>query len=433
MEMCPGILGTWARPIGCQFGGMIEDLCAWRALFDPERESLRGAVLALRDPAAPSPSEVASLRKSWSAAEIAVAFEWVVARARAETKFSWWERIIADRDAVEQASDERVAHYKASRIAAAASRAPILDLCSGLGGDTLELKKVLGVERVSAVDSSPTRAWMTERNTGVRVSTDDAAALLSDPKLTASFVHIDPGRRENRVHGVAGRRQRESDQFAPPLSTCLALWSKAAGGVLKLPPSQDFSELPADAEIEVLAHPGGLLQALAWGGQLRTGHGQRRATLWTSSRRHGDVAPPLAFAGIPDELPTVDSCSGAWLVLPHPALERLELVGSLLASLNHPVEVIAPGLGWYLSEEPPPSPWLRAYRVLARCSFHERRVREAIMGLEGGEVTIKTRGGAIDPAQWTPRLQGTGTRPLVLFVLRLGKSLAAIITDQPRP
>ena len=112
---------------------------------------------------AASPALVARLRRSHDSALVSAALELVAARRKARAKFERPDELWCDLAGVEQASDGRVAAWKAARMREVlGGGAEILDLCCGIGGDAMAMAAA-GLA-VTAIDLDPRRAWMTARN-----------------------------------------------------------------------------------------------------------------------------------------------------------------------------------------------------------------------------------------------------------------------------
>ena len=79
------------------------------------------------------------------------------------------------------------------------------------------------------------------------------------------------------------------------------------------------------------------------------------------------------------------------------------------------------------------SPWVRAFRVVESMPWNFKGVRARLRELDAGEVTVKTRGGLVEPDRLSRELRGRSGRPLVLFALRLGDAPIAIITEPASP
>ena len=204
-----------------------------------------------------------------------------------------------------------------------------------------------------------------------------------------------------------------------------AIVAKGGDGAVKLGPGLPLEEIPAGPadEIEILGGAAGLLQAVWWRGRLAHHPGAR-----TASR----LADGESFSGEPGLHPPFAGEPGAWLHVPHPALERAGLVGARIAAAGLDLAEFAPGLGLLAGDDPAGDPWFEPYRVLARLPWREARIRRWLAAHDAGEVTVKTRGGAVDANRAQLRLRGKGARPFVLFGLRLGLKRVAWVADPVR-
>jgi methylase of polypeptide subunit release factors len=134
--------------------------------------------------------ELMRLRRLATPERASAAYEIAVLRRRAAAKFGTAERLYFTREALEQASGERIATYRAGRYQAYGT---IADLCCGVGGDTLALA---GVANVIAVDRDPLRLAMAAANARAlglanrisfveadleQIPPPDAAAIFFDP------------------------------------------------------------------------------------------------------------------------------------------------------------------------------------------------------------------------------------------------------------
>ena len=98
------------------------------------------------------------LRKHATAEQAAAAYETAWLRQRATQKFARASQMYFTREALEQASGERIAAYRAERFARFAN---VGDFCCGIGGDTLSLAQRT---HVHAVDLDPLRLAMAREN-----------------------------------------------------------------------------------------------------------------------------------------------------------------------------------------------------------------------------------------------------------------------------
>lgn len=352
----------------------------------------------------PAPADIARLRRDYEQGEVAAAIELIAARRRAGEKFGdRAARLIADREGVEMATSLAVGAHKARRFVDAGMR-EVADLCSGIGGDAMALSD--GGLAVRAFDLDPVRAWMTAQNAGCGTECADVTARSFD----GAAVHIDPARRTAR-----GRSWRLSE-LTPPIDAIERITRASSGAGVKLGPGLPREEGWA-GELEFISEGGRLTNAVLWTGALDSGSARRATALPT-----GDT-----IAGPPDAPPI--GALDTWLHTIDPSVERAQLLGALCARVG--ATMPHPQVGLITSGAPLDSPWLRPYELVEHTPWRERRVRDWLRAHDGGGVTIKTRGKAVDPDPLHRRLKGEGSTDYVVFVLRVGERVNAYIT-RPR-
>lgn len=354
---------------------------------------------------------VARLRKGGSPEEVRVALRLAEGRRRLAGKVADPSAWLADSDGAQMATDARVAAWKATRFMGL----DCIDLCSGIGADARELRRVAGVR---CVDIDLCRAAMCEHNTGCSVEIADAAAIDVGGRL----IHIDPARRSaaGRTAGLSG--------LEPGPEVIRRLVTRSAGACVKLMPGVDLADLDAafggvGGELEHISFGGRMTQAAWWTGSLADAGSEHRARatmVLPDGSAETLVASPAAAGG----LGHVD----AWLYAPDPAAERAGLLAALAEKVGS--DEVFPGVGVLTSSERIRSPWLAAFRVIERLPYRESRVASAVAAHGGGIVAVKTRGGAVDPDVAQVALRGPGDRPLTVFVLRFGSAIEAIIADR---
>lgn len=380
-------------------------LGAWQWLATDEGRALRDAAASI---GATTPAAVMALRKLGNADAVRAALELAHAQQRAVAKFPDAAGLWCDGHGVEQASSARVAAWKAQRFAGR----PTTDLCSGIGGDLMAIARVAPAE---GLDLDPVRAWMAARNAGVPVHVGD----VRDAVLVERLVHIDPARRDER-----GTRHHGLDGYEPGLDVLQRLWSESPGGGAKLGPGIDLpiEGAPAGSELEFISEDRTLVQAVLWWGACARHPGARSAT----ALRGSDVR---TMHGMPGAMPFRDGPYGVCIAVPDPALERSGLAGASAAQLG--LAEAAVGLG--IAHGPHPNHdeawWWRWYRVEAEIPWRTDAALAWLRDHDAGEVTVKTRGKAVDPDALARAWRGRGARAWTVFMLRHGNVLRAFATE----
>lgn len=412
---------------------LIGDLSDWKALAcSGGAGTIAPALLAV--PLEPTVADLAALRAHWPPGVVAVAVECARARYRARGKLpgELVDRLLADEQGVMVASSSMASAHKAARFAAAGGR-HVYDLCSGLGADAHALARA-GLT-VTAIDHDPARAWMASNNAACEAIVRDVASPESLERIAGQLVHLDPSRRDG------DKRRHDYDLYQPGPDAIAAIVAAAAGACVKLGPGVDFSRLPSPRAsfLELLSERGRATQALLWTGTLATvappPPGHRRATILPEGHRFDALPGPLITPEDWDEGDGHERPVQTYLYEADPTLERAHLLGAF-ARLNG-LRPVHPALGVLTGDSIVESPWLTRFDVIEAMPWGRKPVKARLRALGAGVVTVKTRGRAVDPDPLQKALRGSGTRPITLFVLRLGDQARAILTipaqHAPRP
>lgn len=353
-------------------------------------------------------ADVERLRRSQPLPVVHAALKLAEARRRGQSKFG--ERaagLFADPIGLEMASSLRAGSHKSARFASAFPGGAVLDLCCGIGGDSMAL--ALAGLRVLCVDHDPVRAWMA----GTNAACESIAADAMDPSLPDGPFHLDPSRRTPDN----ARRHFRLEDLEPGPEVIGAIIQRRKHGAIKLGPGVDRGTLSWPGELEILSEGGRLTQAVLWTGSLAGSGSRRRATLLPS----GDA---LWSDGPVREAPV--GLMGRWVFEPDDSVERAGLFPELCESVGAPL--LHRRLGLLTSDVPITSPWLRGFEVVAEMGWHQDRVLAWLRANDAGIVEVKTRGKATNPDEAQARLSGRGGRPYTVFVLRFDKAIRAIVT-----
>lgn len=353
-----------------------------------------------------APSTIDRLRRFGDADAVRRAVDLVRARRKADGKLDHADALVADAEAVEQATGSAVARHKAKRFADVAADGPLVDLCCGIGGDAMALG---AVAEVIPIDHDPDRAWAARHNVALACGrhTPTAAADVTTLTLAGRWFHLDPARR------AEGRRFHRYEELMPGPAFIERLIRAAPGGAVKLSPGVDVASLP-EGEVEFISDAGKLRQAVLWAGRL------------AGAARSATVLPAGAtLRGAPGE-PAVAREPGAYLLAVDPAVERAELVHALADRLDAPA--VHPKLGLLTSRTPTDDPFVTCFERLETMPFREKRLKRWLEAHDAGEVEVKTRGGAVEPDRLARRLRGAGSSRFTVFVLSHGRRKLAHLT-----
>lgn len=391
----------------------------WTALTSTAIAELLAEVAATR---APGPADLIRWRRLAAPEVVAAALRIAEGRRKGRDKFSRAAALWLDPKGVEQATAEPVARHKAERFAGAPV---VVDLCSGVGGDSLAIAGVAGL--VVAIDRDRAmlrRArWNLDRyEVGERFRPVQMDAARFDPPHEC-LVHIDPDRR-----AIGPRRAKDLEGYVPGLDALRGLMRSATGGAIKLGPASDFAAHfgGPGVEIEVVSLRGECKEATCWFGRL-AGPARRRATALpaglTWSDRDGplDAWAPLATVG--DRVYEAD-----------PALIRAGLVDGF--ALAHGLGRIAGGVDLLAGPRPDPAAgaWLSEFVVIEEGPLDRKRLRRRVAALGLGPLEVKVAGLDVDPAALRRDVRPPGpTAATLIAVGGGGPARAFLATRVPKP
>jgi SAM-dependent methyltransferase len=387
------------------------EYATFRALLAPEGQRAIADAAALRPTEAGFLAAVTTLRNRHPPALATVALETVLLREKARAKFALADRMYFTREALEQASGEAVARYRAGRFTRFLA---VLDLCCGIGADTIALAAA-GC-RVEAVESDPLRLAMARENVRacgladrVRFHEGDVRTV-SLPPAGAAFV--DPSRREG------DRRFLDPDRYQPPLGAVFARFPAGFPLAAKIAPGVSRADLVKwDAEAEFVSVDGELKECVLWFGPLRTA--ARRATVLPGPHTLAADEPP------PDPPP---SELQDYVFDPDPAVVRADLLGLLAGQLG--AAAVDHGVAFLTGPRPAALPFTACYRVEHAAPFHAGRLRDYLRRHGVGRLTVLKRAVDLDVNEVARKLKPEGTEHRTLILTRSLGRVVAIVAVQ---
>ncbi len=394
-----------------------------------------------------SPQFVQSLRRTLTGEQTRAVLELAALRERATEKFPWAERLFLTAKGLEQATDWRLARYKAITAAKRLPGAAALDLGCGIGGDLLALQlhgQATGVERdpVAAEYAAANISALPElRNAGS--STEVIRGDLTAVKLPRdSFWHLDPDRRP------LGARAVQWEWLEPGPDVVAALREHQPNGIIKGAPAAPAPTMElGDYSREWVSTRRECRQQLLWLGAFAENREQHRATriidadaaarypLRSSELLRTDPIddpwqPSVAysFQGRPVQIAERTTQWGAYLYEPDPAVLAADLAGDLAQILCW--TQVESSIPYFTSEILALHPLWSSFRIEAVLPWRRERVKALLRERNVGQLEIKKRGVPLDPAQVRLQLQPRGDKNAVLILTRQGKQIQALLCER---
>ncbi len=357
-----------------------------------------------------------SLRRELSPGRAHLVMQQTELRARGRAKFAEADRMFFLRAALEQASDQHTAAYKASRFPASLPRA---DLCCGIGGDLLALARG---GRCVGVDRDPRAALLAAGNCellGRAAATVHCADVRVWPLDEEAVWHIDPDRRARGVRTVRLQAFQPDAEF---LDQLIAL---RPHGAIKLAPA---TRVPADwaerAECEWIGVGRECRQQIAWFGRLARQPGLRTATVITPDRT------ATISGSVQQDIPPAESL-GRFVYEPHAALLAAGLSGAW--ANRHEMSAVAAGVAYLTGDRPVDDGLGAQFEVIECLPFDLKKLAAALRQRRMGRLEIKHRGLRLDPRQLQQRLRVPGERSGCLIVAGHPRGARAILTRRTEP
>jgi hypothetical protein len=383
------------------------DVEAWLLGTDDGNQLLKEVAMV----AAPGPADLTRWRRRASRVHVAAALRLAFCQSKAGVKFSRGHRMWLDRVGLEQATSEAVALHKAERFQGTL----VVDLCAGIGGDSLALARRAGV---LAVDSNPDRCRRIAWNASVYDIGEQVLPCQSRAESFAiphgAWVHIDPDRRR-----AAGIRASRLASYEPGLSFLESLASRAPAGAIKLGPASDFATHFSDSryEIELISLHGECKEATVWFGSAVTC--RRRATRLPENVTWTDRHAGHAGSGIVPVAPI-----STYMYDTDTALIRAGLLDSFAAA--HGLSRIASGVDYLTGARLVETPFLSTFKVDEVLPFDLKRLTGLVAQRNLGPLEIKLRGLKTTAEEIRSRLRPRGSYPGTLILVG-GKGRARAI------
>ncbi|GAB96444.1 hypothetical protein BJY21_002942 [Kineosphaera limosa] len=371
-------------------------------------------------------------------------------RARAREKLGDRAgRLLLTPDGVEQATRPRLAALHAARFVAAGVPG-VWDLGCGIGSDAAAFADA-GLA-VDAVEADAATALMAAHNLELPISQaamDEGVFRSADGRLTVRRaraeevrlgdaadargdfgVWFDPARRLPGRTDASGRTRRtfRLDQLAPSWDFVVASAGSGRAVGAKLSPGFPHAAVPPGAQAQWVSLEGEVLECALWFGPLagtpgRTALVLRSDAAWEVTGAHGPAPAPGS----------VPAAAGQWLYDPDRAVVRAGRVDALAAATDG--AELASGAGYVVATRAVDVPWARRYRIEEVLPGSPKPVRAALRSRGIDRVTIKKRGGTVDPDVFRAalRLPAKATGEEGVLVLTRTPRGSATLLVRPAP
>ncbi|MFO0913072.1 MAG: class I SAM-dependent methyltransferase [Pirellulales bacterium] len=352
-------------------------------------------------------------RRGLSAHQATLAAQLIELRSRARVKFAAAEQMFFTRRSLEQATDQHIADYKAQSFA---SCRQVVDLCCGIGGDSISLARV--VPRLLAVDLDPVLCTFANRHlhdskTGsYEVRCEQAERFnLTD----CDGWHIDPDRRP------ADTRVTAANYMLPDHSALGEMLKSAPDAAIKVAPATPEVTWPVPTRREWIGHRRECQQQIVWTGRFANGS-PRQATVLDAQ------GSPHSLSGTGEErASSVPEC-GPLVVEPHPAVLAAGLVGALASS--HQWHTFTADQAYLTGHTSIPSPLVATFQVIDLLPFRPDSLRRELKRRGISITEVKRRAVHFDLESLRRQLTLTDGSPHTLIVARQGAKAVAIVAQR---
>jgi THUMP domain-like/RNA cap guanine-N2 methyltransferase len=388
------------------------DAEAWALTEEPGQRLLAEVIKVLE----PRPADITRWRKLAAPRFVAAALRLAACRARAQEKFSRADQMWLDPVGLEQATSEAVSRHKAGRFDCRL----VVDLCAGIGGDSVALAQKAEVLAVDADRGMCRRlAW----NAGIYEVADRILPCQSRAETCAippgAWIHLDPDRRAS-----GPERARRLAKYTPGLAFLRGVVRLAPGGAIKLSPASDFAAhfRGTSFEVELISLGGECKEATIW-------FGAAANCRFRATRLPENVTWTDRDGGRGESLRAPVVSVSTFLYDPDPALLRSGLLDSF--ALAHGLSRISTDIDYLTGDRLVNTPFLTPFEVQSVHRLDMKQLRRLVAGHNLGPLEIKVRGLDLAPEMLRTQLHVRGSHPATLILAGGAGPARAILAIRP--
>ena len=364
---------------------------------------------------------VKSLRKNLSPERASLIAELAQLRIRGRRKFDSADQMFFTREALEMATDQKIAVYKAKRFQ---NFENVVDCCCSIGGDLCFLASRKTGCKTLGIDLDPAAVLLANKN--LQVHNHSSSAVVSNffDLQSSDFdaIHVDPDRRQ---HG----RSTFGDKFEPPLDAVFEKLSGFGSAAIKVAAATAHKEFyPNDIERQWIGHSRECKQQIIWTGDLATRKNCHVASVIVNDKVTEFAAP----------LDKVDHCRvgpanqiGEFVFEPHNTVLAAGLIDALADEFD--LKRIDTEIAYLTGDQSINNDLLQQFRVLECVSGDSKKISAAIDRHELGKLEIKNRGVEEDFVNQIRQTKcGTGDRAGTIILTRFQGNHCAILGDRTK-
>jgi hypothetical protein len=352
------------------------------------------------------------LRKHLAPDQASAVVELARLRQEATTKFTDPSGLFFTDEALQQASTESVARYRAQRFDSAWT---VAELGAGIGADTFALAR--RVKRVIAYEIDPVRARFLQANLevlGLAQKVDIHQTDWTNATIEADAAFADPARRRD------GKRLRGLAQIIPPFSAIEALRRHLPTIAVKLSPGVDYeNEALRDWSIEIISENGDCKEILVGCGAFYSGKATLATILPAGQQLRGDPSQMLVDVSMPQ----------ACIYEPDAAVIRAHLVQHLAQQMG--ATQIDSQIAYLTTAHPVETPFARGWEILQHGPFHKKQLKRWLREMDAGEIILKKRGSPIELESFLRQLKPSAQGIQVTVFLTRVQNQPWMLLGQP--
>lgn len=343
------------------------------------------------------------------------------AKAREKLGVGNW---LANERAIQQSTAWQVAKLKADWLTPEKTDHPIVDLCCGIGGDSIWFGKR---RQLVAVDVDPMMAKMCAENLRSAVATSAAVVCCSVESFQVpghAVVHIDPDRR------IGNTRASQTPNYQPNWDFAMKLAMQQPAALIKIAPAASVEQSDAFHRIWLSLKGSVREQTLVCG----------RAMDWVSdvldrqlsNQNHSAViidgkGNHNSFSDTPNQTCNIVSLPMDYMIAPDAAVRAAGLTEAF--ANRYRAAAIGNSAGFLTSETPIEMAGTICEPVIWTGSSDDRKLRRELRARNAFPHRVKTRGVEHNANELEKRYRGCGEQPITLWIGRSGQKRYAVMTQ----